>query len=368
VSTKASSLASATAEAYTIGATLALSTGASEGIAQIEEDLTSLDRILSASDVRLEYLVQLAERVRGLGTQHPTRSAAHLVPLLPRALPAPYSEPDAVARFLSSPTRSEAAHEGLQQQVLAHAGLPPQPVSVTRATTENPPREMPPMPSLSAPLATAAQKHLSAAPIMPVTDVSFTRDSQARQPDATDHPPTVAPDGRLRAIGAMLTDVPLDAIQNADFAPVAPAHMTIARTAPRAIDAFGVRSTPASGTAITAALSQASLVMPQLAPGLALPAPQLAPSMGSVAPSDVARTAETGGQVVPTEVSRSHSESRQSMETAAEPRRGTIILDGALLGRWVADRLARQASRPVAGTTGIDPRINPTFPGAPISI
>jgi hypothetical protein len=42
-----------------------------------------------------------------------------------------------------------------------------------------------------------------------------------------------------------------------------------------------------------------------------------------------------------------------------------LILDGAQLGRWIMNRLARQASRPAAGTTGIDPRISPIFPGAP---
>jgi hypothetical protein len=52
-------------------------------------------------------------------------------------------------------------------------------------------------------------------------------------------------------------------------------------------------------------------------------------------------------------------------DAAPEPREGMLIIDGAQLGRWVIDHLARQASRPMAGMTGIDPRMNPTFPGAP---
>lgn len=47
-------------------------------------------------------------------------------------------------------------------------------------------------------------------------------------------------------------------------------------------------------------------------------------------------------------------------------RQGTIVVDGASLGRWILDHLAREASRPAGGTTAFDPRISPTYPGAPI--
>jgi hypothetical protein len=46
------------------------------------------------------------------------------------------------------------------------------------------------------------------------------------------------------------------------------------------------------------------------------------------------------------------------------PRQGTIILDGAQLGRWMIDHLERHASRPGAMTTGFDPRMNAAYPGA----
>jgi hypothetical protein len=55
-------------------------------------------------------------------------------------------------------------------------------------------------------------------------------------------------------------------------------------------------------------------------------------------------------------------------ETASEPRQGTIYVDGVRLGRWIVDRLAKQASRPTAGTTGIDPRLTATYPGAPAGV
>lgn len=53
-------------------------------------------------------------------------------------------------------------------------------------------------------------------------------------------------------------------------------------------------------------------------------------------------------------------------ESTSELRQGTVYLDGARMGRWVVDRLAKYASRPSAGTTGIDPRITAAYPGAAV--
>lgn len=52
-------------------------------------------------------------------------------------------------------------------------------------------------------------------------------------------------------------------------------------------------------------------------------------------------------------------------EDAREPQQGTILIDGTELGRWVIDHIADQAMRPYGGTTGIDPRVIASFPGAP---
>jgi hypothetical protein len=40
---------------------------------------------------------------------------------------------------------------------------------------------------------------------------------------------------------------------------------------------------------------------------------------------------------------------------------GTITLDGHLVGHWMGDRMARDASRPGAGTTFFDPRQSPAW-------
>ena len=76
----------------------------------------------------------------------------------------------------------------------------------------------------------------------------------------------------------------------------------------------------------------------------------------------------TGDSLAQSNKQRTSPESSRPSQTVADPRQGAIILDGARLGRWIADRLSREASRPMAGTTGIDPRLNPIFPGAPTSV
>ncbi len=59
-----------------------------------------------------------------------------------------------------------------------------------------------------------------------------------------------------------------------------------------------------------------------------------------------------------------------AMAPSAEPapssggEGGAVYLDGALVGRWLSDRLAREASRPGGGATGFDPRMGPSWPGA----
>jgi hypothetical protein len=57
----------------------------------------------------------------------------------------------------------------------------------------------------------------------------------------------------------------------------------------------------------------------------------------------------------------------QSAQTDQLPRQGTIVLDGMELGRWIVSYLEGQALRPGTMTTGIDPRITATFPGATTS-
>ena len=46
---------------------------------------------------------------------------------------------------------------------------------------------------------------------------------------------------------------------------------------------------------------------------------------------------------------------------------GDVILDGQKVGRWMSDRLTRDAGRPPNGPTGFDPSRSPAWPGATVS-
>lgn len=47
--------------------------------------------------------------------------------------------------------------------------------------------------------------------------------------------------------------------------------------------------------------------------------------------------------------------------------RGDVFLDGAKVGRWMSERMARDAGRPNAGPTGFDPKRSVAWPGAAVS-
>jgi hypothetical protein len=50
-------------------------------------------------------------------------------------------------------------------------------------------------------------------------------------------------------------------------------------------------------------------------------------------------------------------------QASGGPTHGDVFLDGQRMGRWVSENLAREATRPQAGSTAFDPRIGPTWPG-----
>jgi hypothetical protein len=57
---------------------------------------------------------------------------------------------------------------------------------------------------------------------------------------------------------------------------------------------------------------------------------------------------------------------QQSQRQRDKAMGGTIVIDGAEMGRWMADYLAHAASRPPSGGAAFDPRMAPVWAGAPI--
>jgi hypothetical protein len=63
----------------------------------------------------------------------------------------------------------------------------------------------------------------------------------------------------------------------------------------------------------------------------------------------------------PAQAAAPEPEAEQDEERVLE---GRLEIDGALLGRFVAEHLAREAGRPPSGMTGFDPLLSPQWAGA----
>jgi len=127
-------------DAATIGITLALNNGVSDGIAQIRRDLAALDAAVNASAAGLTRLAALAE---GAGLALPARAAAALLPPAPRPTPA------------AAP--AEAMETGAPATGAAPAASPlPAPMPTAPASGGAAP--IPPAPAPAAPIAAIAPR------------------------------------------------------------------------------------------------------------------------------------------------------------------------------------------------------------------
>jgi hypothetical protein len=74
----------------------------------------------------------------------------------------------------------------------------------------------------------------------------------------------------------------------------------------------------------------------------------------------MAASAQAAPAAVPSWPSVAPVEARES----GASMQGDVYLDGTRMGRWVADRLAREAGRPAGGGTAFDPRMGVAWPGS----
>jgi hypothetical protein len=381
VSAMAGSQDTGVSGAPAIGVTLALSNGVPEGIAAIQQDMVSLDSIMAAGAVRLEVLIKLAEGLHTLGSPGVVPVAARTAASLPETSPTMDARPALMAGELSSAAYSKPARDVLRPPTAIQPDVALQsPRSTAVPEQANLVPDISLTPSLALAGADTQRDHRPTAPAMPASRVSVVQASPVRPRNATTNEDPAAPADQIPATNAHLTATLLDAAQSTalasailvlatvaptTIAPTTNAPMTVAPPpTARGKNAPGGGSTLPFETMIAAARSQESLASGPSAPPTAPPTSQMSSGSSQVAPPiEVPKD-----QVMPIDQQRPPSMSRQSQNAAAEPRQGTLILDGTQLGRWIMDRIARQASRPVAGTTGIDPRISPTFPGAPASV
>lgn len=80
-------------------------------------------------------------------------------------------------------------------------------------------------------------------------------------------------------------------------------------------------------------------------------------------PSIPSGTLPVIGEFEPRQQSREDSVATGGETQGRAMAQGDIYLDGARMGRWIADRLARDAERPQRGGTGFDGRMSPSWGG-----
>ena len=97
--------------------------------------------------------------------------------------------------------------------------------------------------------------------------------------------------------------------------------------------------------AAAAPRAEASAEMPRAAAPMAASAPAVAPVLRMPA----AEMKPMAPPAVP--------------QSGGGPAQGDVFLDGVRMGRWMANTLAKEASRPQGGSTQFDPRMGVPWPG-----
>jgi hypothetical protein len=326
-------------DAYTIGITLALDNGVSEGLATIRRDLVALNGVVEGSATGLKDLTRAATHLQvGSGVAQPIN----------RGSTAPSSAlGDGSIPFPSGSLRPDPG-------MLALTGSSLLMVAETL------------LPTISLP---AAQS---------IADVGS---------PLTNQPGTTSPETRslVPAIASGTPSASQQLGQNAttgDFASAGyPAHISsasLARAAPEDGPGGGLFTTPGAPSALSAISDAVPYPSPKKKPDISITlgddqsvphmtSPQIAESQMDHSRNSRAAAYDASAWMPPSSVSTPlPSAAPPSTESQSTPLQGDIYVDGSRLGRWITDHLANAAELPRAAMTGFDPRMTPTWPGAPV--
>jgi len=153
--------------------------------------------------------------------------------------------------------------------------------------------------------------------------------------------------------------------------PAAPEQVAFAPVPIASADTQASTSVPPSLPAVSFAVfapSPMPMAMPMAAAAMRRPASQdAAPAaVGDserIVPPDAAAPAAPMATGVASKPSSPSYAPPAAQATQGGPTGGDVFLDGARVGTWLADHLAREAGRPQMGSTGFDPRLTPAWPG-----
>jgi hypothetical protein len=327
-------------DAYVVGIRIVLENGVSGGLLAVGRDLATFDRALATTTGNLQALREL-----GAGLAAP---AAVGQPVRQQARPQVGVREPAPERF-DRPERADVA------MLEAPGGISPLRVTAPAVVeSSKAPPPLPPqvlddvLPVWGSVRATPPQE--VPAPRAPVT-------ASGAVPVVTSLPERVAPAAEPARSRAMM--------RYADFAPAPP---------PGAVAVNDTPGAAAQGTAVTAFEREAAQVSGRADGMVAIHQHPARPGGGEPLRPPLPLT---GGEAAP----RFEAPPRLAPPPAASPPppaaaapvaspastgpvQGDVYLDGARVGRWLSDHLAREANRPQTGVTGFDSRLGLAWPGS----
>lgn len=337
-------------DAYEIGIQLALQDDVSAGLQVISRGLAEVDRAIDATSAKLANLGNAAQTSKG--------TTATGVTMRPHAAAAVSSEPSA-----SEPSKEGANQlrlkndlegavistvapvSGPTEVVVGGAKSSPAPASPLQEVTSAPllqeTRAMPP----SAPLPTE-REGMNAAKVVQIQHLI------PQMPPAEPVQSVAPPEPKKGGDNVTLED-PVPSVSSPPLGHVSPEKAggsTLAQVAP----------------AFTASIAQMAAAPKTPGAGERLSQPPLFRGDRSMGAS-VRTTAPWSG--IETRVLSQRTPAAQDRPTAPQARAtegtdglgGTVMLDGHLVGYWLAEQMAKEASRPPSGTSFFDPRQTPAW-------
>jgi hypothetical protein len=354
-------------DATTIGIRLALSHGVSVAMALLEPELTTLQRTVSANAAMLQTITQLGEALNAFNVN------AAPIAALPHVRQWPESRMEQFSADVSEQTRASAAfrptaHDVPGPRTRLDRAAPPHPRNMLRPDGDLPPPRLLPrqamaMASRAAPLS----MNVGAADIPGVAIVP-TMSSPVGSPSSTSSS-VAAPSMAPRALEMVRSPLPVAGARPADAVPVTTIDKIRAPLDTRVdqivLGAMAPDQSLQVATDIVMSQEAIDIAASQVATDIRPPhavARRDGLNLAIITPYTSADAA------VEPEAPPPGSVLSELPQAESEPRQAVLVLDSAQLGSWMIDHLERHASRPHAMTTGIDPRMNAAYPGAPTGV